>query len=171
MLDHCPAKVTTILSTAPRLGYLPCKTIQRRAKAVTPGVRRGQVAGSSRFHTSTPRSSPLRQSHEGESRKIKPSRAGGVSRLRSRRELTIPHLSGVPHRAGRDGLAPHYAAEGFALEGMRPKQQPIILSKAAELSAGRFPVLIISPPPEVISAATSSGTREVRARRPSLVDG
>ena len=52
---------------------------------------RGQVAGSSRFHTSTPRSSPLCQSQEGETRKIKPCRAGGVLRLLSRRELAGHH--------------------------------------------------------------------------------
>jgi len=87
MLDQSPAKVTTILGTAPRLGYLPSGTIQRGAWAVTPGVMRGRVAGSSRFHTSTPRSSPLCQSPEGKSRRIKPCGAGGVLRLRSRREL------------------------------------------------------------------------------------
>ena len=133
MLDQSLAKVTTILGTAPRLGYLPCGTIQRGAWAVTPGVMRGQVAGSSRFHTSTPRSSPPCQSPEGESCKIKPCGVGGVLSLRSRRELAghheehefnlvakagldqysmiIPHLSGVSHRAGPGGLAPHYPVE------------------------------------------------------------
>jgi hypothetical protein len=54
---------------------------------------------------------------------------------------------------------------------MRPKQQSIVLRKAAELPAGKFPALIISSPPEVISAATVAGSAEVRALGTSFIDG
>jgi len=56
--------------------------------------------------------------------------------------------------------------------GVRHKERWMVLQKAADASAGKFPASIIPPPPEVISAATTaSGAREVRAWRPSLVDG
>ena len=52
---------------------------------------RGPAAGSSRFHTPTPRSPPLCSSQEGESHKIKPCGTGGVLRLRSGRGLAGDH--------------------------------------------------------------------------------
>jgi len=57
---------------------------------------------------------------------------------------------------------------------MRPNQPLLVLRKAAELSAGRFPALIISPAAEAIATATpapAAGARKVVARRPSFIDG
>jgi len=97
--------------------------------------------------------------------------AGGSTFLNS---MIIPHRSGVSHRPGPDGSVRHYPPEGFPPWGIRHKEQSMVLQKPADSSCRRVPALIISPAAAEATATTTTttaGAREVRARRPSFIDG